>query len=214
MFETYKNHVEKSLEDADNYKSKITNDIYNLDGMTGYKTRHFYNNIVNMNDARYLEIGSWKGSSVCSAMCNNNAKVVCVDNWSQFGGPKEEFLKNFEKFKGDNDALFIEEDCYKLDVSILPKFNIYMYDGGHNFNDQSMALTYYYDCLDDIFIFIVDDWNCQCIRDGTYDGITKCNLKVLYQKEIRLTWDDSHTPDPEAKTTWWNGMCVFILQKS
>lgn len=213
IFEIYKNHVEKSLEDAENYKSKITDEIINLVGYTGYKTRHFYNNIVNIEDARYLEIGSWKGSSICSVMCNNKAKVVCIDNWSEFGGPKEEFLINFEKFKGENDALFIEADSFNLDISTLPKFNIYMYDGCHTFDDQSMALTYYYDCLDDIFIFIVDDWNWQFIRDGTQDGIEKCNLKVLYQKEIRLTWDDSHTPESEAKTNWWNGMSVFILQK-
>lgn len=213
MFETYKNHVEKALQDADIYKSKITDKIINLEGSTGYKTRHFYNNIVNIDDARYLEIGTWKGSSVCSAMYNNKAKIVCVDNWSQFGGPKEEFLGNFENFKGENDALFIEADCFKLDVSTLPKFNIYMYDGAHGINDQSMALTYYYDCLDDIFIYIVDDWNWQDVREGTNDGIRKCNLKVLYQKEIRLTSDNSHTPHPEADTTWWNGMCVYILQK-
>ena len=38
--------------------------------MTGIKTRHFYNNILNTDDARYLEIGAWKGSSICSAMYN------------------------------------------------------------------------------------------------------------------------------------------------
>lgn len=213
MFESYKNHVEKSLQLAENYQSKITNDIINLHGMSGYKTRHFYNNIVNMEDARYLEIGCWKGSSICAAMCNNKAKVVCIDNWSQFGYPKGEFLINFEKFKGNNDALFIEADCFKLDISTLPKFNIYMYDGDHRFEDQSMALTYYYDCLDDIFIYIVDDWNIDCIRDGTYDGINKSNLKILYQKEIRLTWDNTYTPESEATINWWNGMSVFILQK-
>jgi hypothetical protein len=39
------------------------------------------------------------------------------------------------------------------------------------------------------------------------------NLKVLYEREIRLTWDNSHTPHPEARDTWWNGIYVAILQK-
>ena len=128
--ETYKNLknlVEKAFKNAENNISKITNDIINMEGMSGKKTRHFYNNLLNTEDARYLEIGTWKGSSVCSAMCNNKAKVICIDNWSEFGGPKNEFLINFEKFKGKNDATFIENDCYKVDVSILPNFNIYMY---------------------------------------------------------------------------------------
>jgi hypothetical protein len=59
--------------------------------MTGVYTRHFYNNLLTMDDARYLEIGTWAGSSVCSAMFKNKAKVVCVDNWSQYDGPKETF---------------------------------------------------------------------------------------------------------------------------
>ena len=182
--------------------------------MSGTKTRHFYNNLLNTKDARYLEIGTWKGSSVCSAMCKNKAKVVCIDNWSEFGGPKQEFLDNFGKFEGDNDATFIESDCYKVDVTKLQKFNIYMYDGNHLNESHYKALLHFYDCLDDIFIFIVDDWNWSCVRDGTIRSIQKLNLKILYEKEIRLTWDDTHTSSPLSKDTWWNGIYVAILQKN
>ena len=106
--EFYKNLIETSFENAENGLSKINSDIIKMEGMTGTKTRHFYNNLLNFSDARYLEIGSWKGSSVCSAMYGNTSKVVCIDNWSEFGGPKKEFLVNFEKYKGSNDATFIE----------------------------------------------------------------------------------------------------------
>lgn len=211
--ETYKPLVETAFQNAENNISKITNDIISMDGMSGTKTRHFYNNLLNAEDARYLEIGTWKGSSVCSAMCGNKAKVVCIDNWSEFGGPKSEFLENFEKFKGDNDASFIENDCYNVDVSTLPKFNIYMYDGNHSNESHYKALLHYYNCLDDVFIFIVDDWNWGDVRDGTINSIQKLNLKVLYEKEIRLTSDNSITPEPELSKTWWNGIYVAILQK-
>ena len=208
--ETYKTLIDTAFENAEKNISKITNDIISMEGMTGTKTRHFYNNLLNTEDARYLEIGTWKGSSVCSAMCGNKAKVTCIDNWSEFGGPKSEFLVNFEKFKGENDANFIEYDCYKLDVSLLPKFNIYMYDGNHTFESHYNALLHYYNCLDDIFIFIVDDWNWSIVRDGTIKSIEKLNLKVLYEKEIRLTFDNSTTI---AKESWHNGIYVAILQK-
>jgi len=56
----------------------------------------------------------------------------------------------------------------------------------------------------------VDDWNTQHIREGTMNSIQNLNLKVLYERETRLTWDNSHTPLPE---TWWNGIYVAILQK-
>jgi len=213
MEEKYKQLIETAFQNAEQYKSNITPGIIMMDGMSGTKTRHFYNNLLNTDDARYLEIGTWKGSSVCSAMCGNKAKVVCIDNWSEFGGPKEEFLVNFQTYKGDNDATFIEKNCYEIDVSTLPKFNIYMYDGNHSIDSHFKALQHYYDCLDDTFIFIVDDWNTDDIRKGTLDAIEKLNLKVLYKKEIRLTWDNSHTPVHEASVSWWNGIYIAILQK-
>ena len=212
--EIYKTHLDTSFQNAENNISKITNDIISMEGMSGTKTRHFYNNLLNMEDARYLEIGTWKGSSVCSGMCGNKAKVICIDNWSEFGGPKSDFLVNFKNFKGENDATFIENDCYKVDVSILPKFNIYMYDGNHTNESHYKALLHYYNCLDDVFIFIVDDWNWKDVRDGTVKSIQKLNLKVLYEKEIRLTWDNSVTPEPELSKNWWNGIYAAILQKS
>ena len=208
--ESYKTLIDTAFQNAENNISKITNDIINMEGMSGKKTRHFYNNLLNTEDARYLEIGTWKGSSVCSAMCNNKAKVLCIDNWSEFGGPKSEFLVNFEKFKGDNNATFIENDCYKVDISVLPKFNIYMYDGNHDQENHYKALTHYYSCLDEIFIFICDDWNCKHIRDGTMTSIQNLNLKVLYEKEIRLNFDNIQTADNNG---WWNGIYVAILQK-
>ena len=108
LFSELKQHVEYAFEKAEKNESKITEGILNMDGMSGKKTRHFYNNLLNKVDARYLEIGTWKGSSVCSAMCGNKGKVICIDNWSEFGGPKDEFLTNFNLYKGENDARFIE----------------------------------------------------------------------------------------------------------
>jgi hypothetical protein len=206
LFLELKQHVETAFEKAEKGESKITEQIIYMEGMSGKKTRHFYNNLLNKDDARYLEIGTWKGSSVCSAMCGNKAKVVCIDNWSEFGGPKNEFLINFDAYKGENDASFIEEDCYKVDISQLPKFNIYMYDGNHTTDSHYKALIHYYNCLDDMFVFIVDDWNCECVRDGTYDSFKQLNLSVLYEKEI-------YTPGNCTYETWWNGIYVAILQK-
>lgn len=202
----FKNHVESALRDAEINSSMISSDIINMEGMTGTKTRHFYNNLLRIPDARYLEIGSWKGSSVCSAMYKNNATVVCIDNWCTFGGPKQEFMENLNKYKGNNNVTFIEQDCFKVDVSALPKFNLYMFDGEHTYDDQYKALTHYYNCLDDIFIFVVDDWNYPHVRTGTRDAISSLNLKNLYEKEIFTAYNG-------VQDGWWNGMAVYVLQK-
>jgi len=202
----YESIIENAFHNAENGVSKITTDIIGMEGMTGTKTRHFYNNLLTIEDARYLEIGTWKGSSVCSAMCGNQAKVVCIDNWSEFDGPKGEFLTHFEKYKGKNDALFMESDCFQVDVSQLPTFNIYMYDGNHWEDSHYRALNHYYECLDDIFIFLVDDWNWDFVRDQTRKSIEDLKLTILYEKEIKY--------DHVSGETWWNGIYVAILQKN
>jgi hypothetical protein len=201
----YEKIINNAFENAEINVSKIISDIINIDGMSGIKTRHFYNNLLNFEDARYLEIGTWKGSSVCSAMYENNAKVVCIDNWSEFNGPKNVFLENFNKYKGNNDAQFIESDSFKVDVSTLPKFNIYLYDGDHSDKSHYNALIHFYNCLDNTFIFVVDDWNWINVRTQTYKSIDDLKLKILFQKEIIIP----HV----TKETWWNGIFVAILQK-
>jgi hypothetical protein len=203
-------HVDQAFENAERSISKITPDILAMEGMSGVKTRHFYNNILNCEDARYLEIGTWKGSSVCSAMCGNQATVVAIDNWSEFNGPKNEFIGNFERYRGNNHATFIEKDCFEIDVKTLPFFNIYLYDGEHSRESHRMALTHYYDCLDSRFLFIVDDWNWERVRQGTKESIEQLGLHAEYEREIRTTDDDSH---PTVQMDWHNGIYVAILQK-
>ena len=207
-------HVDNCFNLAEEQKSKINQDILGLEGMSGSKTRHLYNNLLSMKDARYLEIGVWKGSSVCSAMFENNATVVCMDNFSEFGGPKDEFLLNFNKFKNGNNALFIENDCFKVDITELPKFNIYLFDGNHTHDSHYKALTYYLSCLDDIFIYIVDDWNWDTVRNGTYDAIASLGLTILYSREIRTTNDNTHpTWGSIRQKAWHNGVFVAVIKK-
>jgi hypothetical protein len=208
--------IENSIVNAEQSKSKLTTELLEMSGYSGTTTRHFYNNLLGCDlkeDVRYLEIGTWKGSSLCSAMYGNSANVVCIDNWSEFGGPKDEFLANFNKYRGNNNAKYIEADCFKLDVSSIGKFNIYMYDGEHSCKSHYDALVHYYDCLDDTFIFIVDDWNWSQVREGTLNAIVDLKLTTLFTKEIRLTNDNTHTPMEIAKTSWWNGIYIAVLQK-
>jgi hypothetical protein len=214
MLEEYINHIEDSFAKAQNNQSKINGEILNLEGMSGSRTRHFYNNICSLENCRYLEIGTWKGSSICSAMYKNKATITCIDNWEQFNGPKNEFLVNFNKFKGENNANFIEKDCFKLDVKTLGKFNVFLYDGDHTELSHYRALSYYYPCLDDIFIYICDDYNWKQVRDGTHNAINDLNLKILYQKELRTTNNDTHpVHGSPMQKLWHNGIYICILQK-
>lgn len=210
-------HVDKAYRDAEKGISKVSPDILNLPGMSGSYTRHFYNNVCAMPHTRYLEIGSWKGSSIASAMYKNTMDVcVAIDNWSEFGGPKNEFMNVFNAYKGGNNAMVFERDCWDsalLETLAPYKFNIYMYDGYHSEEAQYKALIKYLPCLDDTFLWIVDDWNAPEVRNGTLRAIQDSGVTILWKQETRLTWDNSHTEMSLAKSTWWNGIAYFVIQK-
>lgn len=206
-------HIELAVKNAEAGISKLPDEILKMEGMSGIKTRHFYNNLLNTEGVRYLEIGAWKGSSVCSAMYGNTADVYVIDNWSEFGGPRDDFLVNFNKYKGTNKTNFQEADSFKVDVMKLPKFNFYLYDGEHTIEAHKKALTHYINAMDETFVYICDDWNWDGVREGTYAGIKELGLEIVWSKEIRLTNDDSHTPQPLASQTWHNGIYMAILQK-
>lgn len=204
------NKLNLFFENAENGISKIDENLKLMEGMSGIKTRHFYNNILTIEGTRYLEIGTWKGSSVCSAMCGNSSSVLCIDNWSEFGGPKSEFLENFEKYKGNNNAKYIESDCFQIDISTIGKFNIYMYDGNHSYDSHYKSLTYFIDAMEDEFILIVDDWNWIEVQNATMDSIRDLKLNILWNKEIKINNEGITTHD---KNGWWNGISVFLIKK-
>jgi len=206
------NLIIESLSKAENNKSKLNDELLNVFGMSGKKTRHFYNNLMSSSYMNALEIGAYSGISTSSLMYKNEGRIVVIDNFSEFGNVKEELLKNIEKYKGDIDITFYEEDCFKIDLKKLGKFNLYIYDAGHTVEDQYNALAYYQDVLDDIFIYIVDDWNYNPTNIGTYYAIGNLGLKILYKKEIYT--NHKHNREDNDIDGFWNGMGVFLLQKS
>lgn len=205
LIRKYIDHVEKAGVDAEKCRSKCSTDIMDLDGMSGVFTRHFYNNVVSMENTRYLEIGTWKGSSTCSAMFGNEADVVCVDNWSEFGDVKKDFLENVEKFKGANKLTIVEKDAFTTTASDFPhKFNIYLYDGHHSIESHEKSLTHLIDAMDDVFIFMVDDWGWGDSQTGTHQALAKLGLVVEYEKSYA---------EPGGGSGWWNGCGVYVLRK-
>ncbi len=224
LINIYQAHLKKSIENAENGKSKLIDELYMIEGMTGKITKRFYNNLLELEGARYLEIGCYKGSSTCSALYKNTASLVCIDSWHDFilneqhngvsrTPPINYFLSNVAKYKGNNNIMFYNEDCFKIDINKLGKFNIYLYDGDHTYESQYNALKYYIDAMDDIFIYIVDDWNDEPVRRGTFDAIQDLKLENVWSHTIRLTFNNKHTPPDIAHETWWNGCYMCILKK-
>lgn len=204
-------HVKASLEAAEYNFSKLSKEVLNLPGESGIKTRHFLNNLVQMKGAKYLEIGPGGGSLTSSAMYNNNAKIFCIDNW--FACYKEAFMENLKKFKGNNYTKLIEQSYQSVDTSKLSKFNILLYDASLEYNDIAGALPHFINSMENVFVYIVDDVNWRYIQHAAKVSIAELKLTVLYEKEILLTNNETHTPMDIARNSWWNGLYVVVLKK-
>ena len=209
---------------------KIPDWIRFMPGMSGRKYRYLINNLVSLiEDARYLEIGSWTGSTVCSAIYGNKVKAVCIDNWSQFNNtedipyqrvlniknPKKEFEINTKKVISEKiDFKFIESDFRKINYNEVGKFNIYVFDGPHEIKDQYDGIAIVQPSLDDIFILIIDDWNTPHIRQGTLEVINDLNIKIISKIEIMTTQDNTMPKFFQCQfSDWHNGYLIAVCQK-
>ena len=100
------NHLLKSIINAARGHSKLSNKALRLPGMSSKRNRHLLNNIVDMPDVNYLEIGVHKGSTFISALYQNDINYAyAIDNWSEFGNVEKTFLKNCNKFSINNLSL-------------------------------------------------------------------------------------------------------------
>jgi hypothetical protein len=194
-------------------ESEVSNRVLAIPGMSGKCYRMFINNLVRVvYKPRYLEIGSWAGSTACAAMEKNTVSVLCIDNWSEFGGPKDAFFTHVNSIRDERiDFRFIESDFRKVDVSTIGRFNIYLYDGPHEERDQYDGLALYDAALDDDLFFVVDDWNWPYVRQGTLNAVRDTGFNVDFAIEIRTTQDDTH---PEIHGgDWHNGYFLSKLSR-
>ena len=89
-----------------------------------------------------------------------------------------------------------------------------MYDGDHKEKSHFEALNHYLPCLENEFIYMIDDWNWEGVRNGTINSIKDNNCEILYQKEIRTTHDNTHAKIFGQNSDWHNGISIFVLKKN
>jgi hypothetical protein len=202
--------VEKCINDAHMEQVFLPSEILTRVGMTGTKTRRFYNAICSKPDTAYLEIGTWYGSSSVSALHSNRIHATFIDNWSQFGGNKDILISALEEFKGQSTYTLIESDSWTIDHSRLGMFDVYLYDGGHTYQDHYNAISHYIQHLKDGCIVMIDDWNWEDVRKGTLDAFSNLKVEITYKKEIHTTTTHFDPTRPD-EAHWWNGIGIFVI---
>ena len=190
--------------------------ILEIVGMSGRKYRRLINRYVALSKApRYLEVGSWAGSTACAAIHGNQVGITCIDDWSQFGGPRDAFFKNIEAASNPGVAFsFIESDYREVDFAALgPPFSIYLFDGPHSRQEQYDGVRLAQSALAETFLLIVDDWNWEQVRKGTLDAIADEKLRLHLSVEIRTSQDNSHPTSAMQFSDWHNGYYLCACRK-
>lgn len=196
-------------------QTKLPDWIRTMPGMSGRKYRYLVNNLVGeVADARYLEVGSWMGSTACSALYGNSVRAVCIDNWSEFQGPRKEFEANIAKALSDTVQFdFVEADFRAVDFPALGLFNVYMFDGPHEEQDQFDGIAKALAALEDEFVLIVDDYNWAAVAAGTQRAIGSLGLEVVASIEIRTSQTGVHPQVAFQFSDWHNGYFLAVCRK-
>src|ERR1035438_3796250 len=88
----------------------------------------------------------------------------------------DRFLTSVAAFKGSARVSFLERDFRKVDYaglcSVFGTFNVYLFDGPHEFEDQYDGIMCAQPIVDPCYVQIVDDWNWPDVRGGTLKAIT------------------------------------------
>lgn len=229
-------HVRMSILSARRGMSNLVPDVLTMEGMSDKLVRHFMNNVASASGSRYLEIGTWRGSTLVSALCGNELAVdvaVAIDSWEDRDednptAPSVEpwFAKGRENMQAAQDAVnrFVGPQKY-LDVRLIRRdfraldgedsfegyekseINVYLFDGPHEFQDHYDALALMLPRLANTFVYIVDDWNHLDVPRGTWAAVADLNLTVVWGEVLGGA---GHYREGEK---WHNGLYVAVMQK-
>ena len=228
---SYSKNLKLSLLQALAVNTKISDEIKFMSGMSGKKYRYLINHLVYLiENPRYLEIGSWAGSTVCSALYGNKVKAVCIDNWLKFDteeylkkvyntkDQKKEFEENIKKVLKSSENIdfkFIESDFRKVNYKELGNFNIYCYDALHDEKSQYEGISIVQPALDDVFIIIIDDWNWQEVRKGTLNALGDLKISIISKIEVKTTQDNTMPKLFLGQySDWHNGYFIAVCKKN
>jgi hypothetical protein len=212
---TYSKAILNAYSYAANENNNIPDWILNMESMSGKRYKNFINRLIlELKNVNYLEVGTWTGSTACSAMYKNKVNCTFIDNWNQFnpqGNVKNLFFENTEKCLSESPEAkyqFYETDFRLLDYHTIDKYNVYFFDGPHEEKDQYDGVLLAQPALENEFIFICDDWNWDKVRAGTLRAFLDLNLEILYSLEIRTTLDGSTPEIVYEESEWHNGYFI------
>jgi hypothetical protein len=162
----------------------------------------------------FINVGVWNGFTMLSAMAGNEDKTcIGVDNFSEFGGPKEDFLTQFLTRRSRCHRFYDLDYRDFFAEGIDQPLGAYLYDGEHSYANQYNGLM----AADPFFVegsvVVVDDTNLARARDATLQFVEDSWLDWKVLLDMRTSgnqhitlWDGlmllEATRSPREQITW------------
>lgn len=184
--------------------------ILQINGMSSTRVRWLLNEVCRLHPyyCNYVELGTWRGSTLISASYKNNGFFIGVDNFSQYfrrERTRRVLHRNIRTHWQYSKPMFIESDINKLDLQLLPMPDIFFYDAGHDRKQHADAIARYSINFPRELILIVDDWCRKSAFRGTRDGLKKIKHKVVHEVELK-------TDGRDDTDSFWNGIYLAHLK--
>jgi hypothetical protein len=198
-------------------RSKLPEQLFEVPGFSGRKFRMLLNNLfATLHDPRYLEIGVFKGGSFIPAIYSNRMTATAVDNWSWPGSDIGIFKNFLSEYGHEASTKIVDQNFKEVDYASLGRFNVMFYDGSHAEEDQLMGVKLAASAMDACYVAIVDDWNWDHVRRGTFAGLREAGCRIDYSIEVRTTLQNTGESLPEVcgpTSDWHNGMFAAVLSR-
>ena len=150
----------------------------------------------------YLNIGVLEGFTFFAGLAGNpDKRCIGVDNFSQFGGPRDKFQGGYVRYASPNSEFHEMDYVEYLTTKHVEPIGLYYFDGPHEYVDQLRSLELAEPFLAPDALIIVDDTNGEEVRRATLDFMAARpgRYEVLLDEK---TYCNCHP-------TFWNGIMIL-----
>lgn len=163
-------------------------------------------------DECYLEVGSFKGRSICAAVQQvPDRRFYVIENYLEFGmqgqQARDDLTRNLATHAADADVHLVEGNCFSLlrRPGVIDRpVGVYFYDGEHTGLSHYLALGIIEPWLADEAVVLVDD--------ATYPMVTDAHDAYIArhpQWRVERRWDARSNNDP----LWANGLHALSFRR-
>jgi predicted O-methyltransferase YrrM len=147
----------------------------------------------------YVEVGTFHGTSLISAMVDNDGEFVAIDDWSMADGSRGQLEENLSRY--GLRAAIVEGDAFEtLRTGVPEPVGAYYYDAGHAYEKQLDGLRLVEPYLASPALLVVDDSDWEAVVRALDDYLAQ---------QPRATEIFRARGKRHGHPEWWEGVRVL-----